>query len=171
MPHLQIFLSEDNQTSHDLGEEKVTVGRLADNTLQIEDASVSSHHAEVFLESGKYHLLDLGSTNGTFVNGEAVTAAILNHGDEVRFGRIETVFSSEEEGAESQPLPDSATAAVTVTVASLSARPENFVSSSPVSRSEKKTDPVAYAVYALAGLALIAAGAAAYFVTTLPSAV
>lgn len=169
MPHLQIFLSEDNQTSHDLGEEKVTIGRLADNTLQIEDASVSSHHAEVFLESGKYHLLDLGSTNGTFVNGEAVTAAILNHGDEVRFGRIETVFSSEEEGAESQPLPESAAAAVTV--ASLSARPENFVSSSPVSRSEKKTDPLAYAVYALAGLALIAAGAAAYFVTTLPSAV
>jgi len=169
MPHLQIFLSEDNQINHDLGEEKTTVGRLADNTLQIEDASVSSHHAELFIESGKYHLLDLGSTNGTFVNGEAVTAAILNHGDEVRFGRIETVFSGEEEGAESQPLPQSSAAAATV--ASLSTRPENFVSSSPVSRSEKKTDPLAYAMYALAGLALITAGAAAYLVSSLPSGV
>ena len=48
MPQLQIFLSEDNHVTHDLNEEKVTVGRLADNTLQIDDASVSSHHAELF---------------------------------------------------------------------------------------------------------------------------
>lgn len=162
MPQLQIFLSEDNTINHDLGDEKVSVGRLADNTLQIDDGSVSSHHAELYAEDGKYHLHDLGSTNGTFVNGEQITDAILSHGDEVRFGRIETVFQAEEEGEVSQPLPASAMTAATV--ASQSARPVDFVSSSPVSRSEKKKDTVGYALYGLAVLAMICMGAAAYFV-------
>lgn len=162
MPQLQVFLSEDNQVTHDLGDEKVTVGRLPDNALQIDDASVSSHHAEVYFEDGKFHLHDLGSTNGTFVNGEAVTDAILSHGDEVRFGRIETVFGGEEEGAISQPLPETHTA--TATVASQSSRPIDFLSTSPVSRSEKKKDPLGMALLALGGLAILAMAAAAYFV-------
>ncbi len=162
MSQLQIFLSEDNQITQDLNEEKVTVGRLADNTLPIDDASVSSHHAEIFFEGDKYHLHDLGSTNGTFVNGEQVTDAILQQGDEVRFGRIEAVFSAEEEGALSQPLPESQTA--TATVATQSSRPGNFVRSSPVSSNANQKDLVGSALYALAALGILSAGAAAYFV-------
>lgn len=162
MPQLQIFLSEDNQISHDLNEEKVTVGRFADNTLQIEDSSVSSHHAELFFEGDKYHLHDLDSTNGTFVNGEQVTDAILQQGDEVRFGRIEAVFSAEEEGALSQPLPESQTA--TATAATQSLRPGNFVRSSPVSSNADQKDLLGYALYALAVLGILSAGASAYFV-------
>ena len=105
---------------------------------------------------------DLGSTNGTFVNGEQVTDAILQQGDEVRFGRVEAVFSAEEEGALSQPLPESQ--AATATVATQSSRPANFVRSSPVSRDSNQKDLVGYALYALAGLSILAAGAAAYLV-------
>jgi pSer/pThr/pTyr-binding forkhead associated (FHA) protein len=162
MPQLQIFLSEDNQVTHDLTDDKVTVGRLADNTLQIEDASVSSHHAELVLEGETYHLHDLGSTNGTFVNGEVTTDAILKHGDEVRFGRIETVFSSREAGSESQPLPELSAAAAEVGLRS--ARPSSFVSTSPISRGGKEKDPLAGALYAFAGVAVLSALAAAYFV-------
>jgi pSer/pThr/pTyr-binding forkhead associated (FHA) protein len=162
MPQLQIFLSEDNQVTHDLTDDKVTVGRLADNTLQIEDASVSSHHAELVLEGETYHLHDLGSTNGTFVNGEATTDAILKHGDEVRFGRIETVFSSKEAGTESQPLPESSATAAEVGLRS--ARPSTFTSTSPVPRTGKEKDPLASALFAFAGLAILSAVAAAYFV-------
>ena len=89
MPQLQIFLSQDNRISFDLGEEKVTIGRLAHNVLQIDELSVSSHHADLFLEAGRYHLHDPGSTNGTYVNGEQVTDAILRNGDELRFGSVE----------------------------------------------------------------------------------
>lgn len=165
MPQLQIIISEDNQVMYDLTDDKVTVGRLADNTLQIEDASVSSHHAELVLEGGKYHLHDLGSTNGTFVNGEATTDAILSHGDEVRFGRVETVFSGDKESAVSQPLPESFSAPAEV--ATRSARPASFVSSSPVSRGGKEKDPLATALYAFGGIAILAAAAAAYFVFTM----
>lgn len=169
MPQLQIFLSEDNQVSHDLTDEKVTVGRLADNTLQIEDASVSSHHAELILEGDTYHLHDLGSTNGTFVNGEATTDAILNHGDEVRFGRIETVFSGDGESTESQPLPESSTASAEV--GTRSSRPASFVSSSPVPRGGKEKDPMASVLYALGAVAILAAAAAGYFVFSMQAAV
>src|SRR4051812_31503858 len=106
MPQIRVYLSEDNQTTHELGEETTTVGRLEDNTIQIEDGSVSSHHAEIAFEGGKYHLHDKGSTNGTFVNGASATEAVLKDGDQVRFGSIETVFIGEALAAgTSQPLP------------------------------------------------------------------
>lgn len=168
MPQLQIIISEDNQVMYDLTDDKVTVGRLADNTLQIEDASVSSHHAELVLEGDKYHLHDLGSTNGTFVNGEATTDAILSHGDEVRFGRVETVFSGDEGASESQPLPETST--TTAEVGTRSSRPASFVSSSPVPRGRKEKDPMASVLYAVAAAAILSAAAAAYFVFSMQAA-
>lgn len=138
------------------------MGRLADNILQIDDESVSSHHAEIFFEGDKYHVHDLDSTNGTFVNDEQVSDAILQQGDEVRFGRVEAVFSGEEEGGVSQPLPESH--AALATVATQSARPVNFVRSSPVSRNDNKNDMVGTALYVLAVAGILSAGAAAYFV-------
>lgn len=162
MPQLQIFLSEDNRPTHDLGEEKVTIGRLADNTLQVDDGSVSSHHAEISLEGDTYHLHDLGSTNGTFHNGEQITDAVLHNGDEVRFGTVEAVFTSDEDAGVSQPLPESLSSAVKV--ATQSARPENFVSSSPSSKNAKSADPIAGVLYGLAVLAFLVLGAAVYFV-------
>ena len=101
MPQLQIFLAKDNRINFDLGEERVTIGRLANNSLQIDELSVSGHHADIFLKAGRYHLHDPGSTNGTFVNGEQVKDAVLRSGDEVRFGSVEGVFVSEEEAAAS----------------------------------------------------------------------
>lgn len=164
MPQIQVFL-EDNQVTHDLTEEKITVGRLADNTIQIDAASVSSHHAELILEGDSYHLHDLGSTNGTFVNNEQVSDAILRAGDEVRFGSVETVFIGEEEEGASAPRPESHSAAVQM--ASQSARPENFTSTSPVPKTAKGKDPLAGVLYALAGISIVAFAAAAYFVATL----
>jgi pSer/pThr/pTyr-binding forkhead associated (FHA) protein len=160
MPQLQIFLSEDDRVNYDLTDEKVTVGRLADNTLQLEDASVSSHHAELILEGDRYHLHDLGSTNGTFVNGEATTDAILAHGDEVKFGRVECVFSSEDESSVSQPLPE--TSGTAAEVATRTARPAAFVSSSPISRAGREKDPLAGVLYAVGAVAILAAAAVAF---------
>lgn len=165
MPQIQIFLSEDNRPIQELGEEKLTVGRLADNTLQIEDGSVSSHHAEIVFEGGQHHLHDLGSTNGTFVNGEQVTDVILRHGDEVRFGHVETVFTGDAEVAISQPLPDSQ--ATIAQVASQSTRPATFASSSPIPKNPVVKDPLAGALYGLAALAIISLAAAAYFVSSM----
>src|SRR5882724_4575903 len=162
MPQLQVFLSDENEISQDLTEERITVGRLADNTLRIEDASISSHHAELVLDGSRYQLHDLGSTNGTFVNEEQVTDQVmLNHGDQVRFGRIVAIYMAEDDSNLSHPLPEAS--GLAVQAAQKSARPVNFVSSSPVPRGKKKKDVMGAALYALFGLAILACGAAVYF--------
>lgn len=168
MPQIQVFLADGEQLSRDLNEDTVTVGRLADNHLQIDDGSVSSHHAKIVHEDGKYRLVDLDSTNGTFVNEEQITEKLLKAGDDVRFGRVSALYTAEEEGGVSQPLPESS--GLIAEAASRSSRPANFVSTSPVPRLKKGKDIGGIALYALAVIAFIACGAAAYFVSVLQAA-
>ena len=168
MAKLQIFLPDGTQISHDLQDEKITVGRLADNSLQIDDASVSSRHAEIELEADLFHLHDLGSTNGTFVNGEQVTDAVLRHGDEVRFGMVEAVFNGEEE-APDQPLPESISASSEA--AKISARPEQFVNSSPIPKNVKTKDPLGAGLMAAAVLGILAFAAAVVIIMGMASPV
>ena len=160
MPQLQIFLSDSTQQTFDILEEKTTVGRVDDNSLRLDDPSVSSHHAEILLVGEQLQIHDLGSTNGTFINGEQISDAVLNPGDELRFGSIVCYLREPEAfSSEAQPLPDSF--APSTLAGSESARPEGFVCSSPIPRNQKKKDPVALAALVMGGLALAAALAAA----------
>ncbi|MFZ2616967.1 MAG: FHA domain-containing protein, partial [Anaerolineae bacterium] len=59
----------------------------------IADATVSRQHARIRLQDDKFMLFDLGSANGTFVNGQKVEQPrALADGDVVRFGEVEVVF-------------------------------------------------------------------------------
>lgn len=76
--------------SHELKVDKTTIGRLDDNSFQIAEGSVSSHHCEILLRGKDVVVKDLGSTNGTFVNGERVaTESALKPGQILRLGQIE----------------------------------------------------------------------------------
>ena len=68
---------------------RTTVGRVEENTLQIFDPSVSSRHAEILLQGSELLVRDLDSTNGTFINGERITEAVLRPGQILRFGQVE----------------------------------------------------------------------------------
>lgn len=64
-----------------------TIGRSPDNDIPIPDPEVSRRHAQVVKQAKGYAIIDLGSTNGTFVNDVRVTALTpLKHGDEIRLG-------------------------------------------------------------------------------------
>lgn len=69
--------------------DRSTVGRVEDNTFQIADPSVSSHHAEILLQGADLLIRDLNSTNGTFINGEKISEVILKPGQILRFGQVE----------------------------------------------------------------------------------
>jgi hypothetical protein len=69
-----------------LGESVVTVGRKPESTLQLGDPNVSRNHAEIRPHGNGWVLVDLGSTNGSRVNGNRVSSHELHEGDEIAFG-------------------------------------------------------------------------------------
>ena len=71
----------------ELNTDRTTIGRVEDNTFQIADASVSSHHCEVHLRGSDVFIRDLNSTNGSFINGEKVTEQVLKPGQILRLGQ------------------------------------------------------------------------------------
>ncbi len=75
--------------TYELKVEKTTVGRVSDNAFEISEASVSSHHAEIHLRGNDILVKDLGSTNGTFINGEKITEGVVKPGQILRIGMIE----------------------------------------------------------------------------------
>jgi hypothetical protein len=87
--------------SHELTAERTTVGRVEDNTFQLAEASVSSHHCEILLQGGEIKVKDLNSTNGTYINGQQITEGVLKPGQTLRLGKVD--IKLEGEGAAPAP--------------------------------------------------------------------
>ncbi len=99
-----VLLSEGfNGRSYELKVDKTTVGRVSDNAFEIPEASVSSHHAEILLRGNDIVIRDLGSTNGTFINGEKITEAVLKPGQTLRFGTIDLRLDTGDAPASASP--------------------------------------------------------------------
>lgn len=155
MPKLIVTLQDGTQNTFDLIDDTLTIGRLPDNTLQIDDASVSSHHATLTLVDGDYVYRDIGSTNGSRLNGKTLqpdTDHRLQNGDSLMLGKVDGSYESETP-AESRPLP--AEEEVALTPAASSSAPVNFQNASPFQSKKKKKDPSGTAVLALGGFAIL----------------
>lgn len=79
------------------------VGRDAQNDIVLDDSAVSRQHAKLRRESGsrkseQFHLYDLGSANGTFVNGKKIVRKALSDGDQIQIGETTLVFKTIESG-------------------------------------------------------------------------
>lgn len=70
----------------------LTVGRAADNDIQLDDSAVSSHHAKLVTFFNVTYIEDLNSTNGTLVNGRQVKKYTLHTGDIVLLGKHQLLF-------------------------------------------------------------------------------
>ncbi|MEX0769037.1 MAG: FHA domain-containing protein [Microthrixaceae bacterium] len=76
-----------------LTEDLVTIGRDSKSTVFLDDITVSRNHAEVRRDTdGQFHLHDTGSLNGTYLDGERVTEAMLREGAQVQVGKFRFVF-------------------------------------------------------------------------------
>ncbi len=71
---------------------KITLGRAETNTIPLHDARASKHHAEVVYTARGYVFRDLGSANGSMVNGAYTDGQVLSHGDEIVIGRTPIIF-------------------------------------------------------------------------------
>jgi hypothetical protein len=82
---------------HVLAKPRAVLGRSRDADVQIEDPNISRRHAEVVQEGSAYWVIDLGSTNGTEVNGRRVQRAKLEDGSSFTIGETTVTFSTERE--------------------------------------------------------------------------
>ena len=71
-----------------------TVGRASDNDVVVPHVSVSAHHAELRQAGTAHRIVDLSSTNGTFVNGTRIQAQVLDDGDTVHLGPVALEYSN-----------------------------------------------------------------------------
>src|SRR5690348_6898927 len=78
-----------------LSQNVVTIGRLPDNTIQIDNLAVSGHHAKIYWDAGRYVIEDNTSLNGTYVNNARVTRQALKDGDDVVVGKHTLSFKDE----------------------------------------------------------------------------
>src|SRR5216684_4409508 len=103
MPKLVVLSAGMTGRTHELKVDKTTIGRVEDNTFQIAEPSVSSHHCEVLLRGSDVVVRDLNSTNGTFINGEKITETVLKPGQVLRLGQIEMRLETDSTTASTAP--------------------------------------------------------------------
>jgi hypothetical protein len=161
MPRLVAQSPEFEGKTFDLSGPEITVGRVADNRIQIEHASVSGHHAVFKLDQLDYVIKDLDSTNGTRINGERVTQQKLRRNDILRLGNIEMLYDSEHQPP-GRPMPQPSER-VNLNECASHGRPVGFTNASPVGKPGKGELDAKWK-YILAFAALVAMAAVAYFV-------
>jgi len=111
MPKLILRFDERELTECAVGVHPVTIGRLPDNLLVIDNPAVSGRHARVYKEGNHYVLEDLKSTNGTFVNDKPVARHTLLEGDVIVVGKHNLLFTLKggeqtEEHKQEEALPE-----------------------------------------------------------------
>ena len=95
MPKLILKFKEAVLKEYALEDEMVTIGRVDDNTIKVDNMAVSSHHAKLIRENGDYVLIDLNSLNGTFVNGQKISKWILKNNDFITIGKHTLLYIDE----------------------------------------------------------------------------
>jgi len=99
MASLFVIQGRDQGRRVDLERPVVSLGRDGSNTIQLHDSEVSRNHAEVRHQNDAFLLVDLKSSNGTFVNSETVTEHALQSGDRVQIGRTLMIFTHAEDSS------------------------------------------------------------------------
>lgn len=141
------------------GYEQVSIGRGPDNDIVLDHVSMSGSHAMLHNQGGVFILQDLGSTNGTFVNGSAISEAQLSSGCRVQFGAVEAVFHDETEGGHDFGASAGGSGYSSGQVADLaevSNRPAGFKNLSPIEKVTKK-DPLGQVATLVGVVAILAA--------------
>ncbi|MDD2810561.1 FHA domain-containing protein [Rhodoferax sp.] len=92
MPKLIVTIDDVVIKEVQLTKDKTTVGRRPYNDIVIDNLAVSGEHAVLYLVAGQVTAEDVGSTNGTFVNGKAIKKQLLAHGDVLELGKYKLKF-------------------------------------------------------------------------------
>lgn len=92
-----IQLSFNGQVVEDvsLTKETTSIGRKSDNDIHLDNLAVSGHHAKILTIMNDSFIEDVGSTNGTYLNGTLIKKQALKHGDVIKIGKHELKYINE----------------------------------------------------------------------------
>ena len=79
----------------ELGEEDVIIGRIPECGICLSIENVSREHARVIFRNEEYFVEDLGSTNGTYVNGIKIVKCVLRNSDQINIGGVKILFTED----------------------------------------------------------------------------
>jgi len=104
----KLIMSLDNAVIREvpLDKERVTIGRKSHNDIQVDNLAVSGEHAVIVTILNDSFLEDLGSTNGTLINGNAVKKHILQNNDTIEVGKYKFKYVSEQLAAGKPSVAD-----------------------------------------------------------------
>lgn len=159
MPKLVLLSEGLTGRTHELKVEKTTVGRLDDNTFCIPEASVSSHHCELYIRGKDLVIKDLGSTNGTFIAGQQVTEGTLKAGQILRLGNVQMRFEGDVPTAQKQKMPDHTMVipqGVQLNELESQKNPVSFETDSPFAKKSNRVNRIFIVVGVILGLVIIA---------------
>jgi len=139
----------------ELSLEETFIGRNNQNQITIEDTSISGRHCSIVRNGNKYSLVDLGSTNGTRLNGSTVTKIGLKPKDIVQVGSVELMFDGQDVEVDAGTASDTAKIEVTAEPVQI---PQNFHTASPFGNRKDNRKPwmiltIALVVLVVAALA------------------
>jgi signal transduction histidine kinase len=98
VPSLFVIQGRDQGSRFRLDEATVSIGRGTSSTVQLHDTEVSRDHAELIRRGEAYFIRDLGSSNGTYVNGRTIKEQALASGDQVQLGKTLLLYTGVNEG-------------------------------------------------------------------------
>lgn len=105
MTRLLISIGGEDAREHVLARQETTIGRKPHNDIVIDHLAVSSQHAVLRSEQGELWIEDLKSTNGTYVNGQAVSRRRLAHRDVIELGKVRLEVRLDDLGDDHQAQP------------------------------------------------------------------
>jgi len=106
MPYLHITQPDGKNVIYSLKNNEITLGRKDENEIVIPEGQVSRVHSKITKKEDGYYVADMGSYNGTKVNGEPIKEALLNEGDVIRISKTTLVFSESKKRAKQKPAAD-----------------------------------------------------------------
>jgi adenylate cyclase len=96
MPSIHVITKDGKIFDYPIHKEGITIGRGKRNDIVLKDSTISRNHAKIIKLKKDYQIVDLGSFNGTRVNGKAVQNAILGNKDQIRIGFTKLIFNIQE---------------------------------------------------------------------------
>ena len=93
--YLEVLGVQAKPVGYELDTEEANVGRNPDCQIHLPLCGVSRLHARIFCQNEEYHIEDLDSTNGTYVNGVKIVKCVLRSNDQIEIGQAKIIFVEE----------------------------------------------------------------------------